>query len=190
MLELTLGDRFPKVELKFRAAGYPVDSQLPYAGVYYQQNNLPLMEGPLGRDWHLLAFNPTTRRFIQLNSDVPSTIIAPQPGGIHFARFDTYGDPNAAQAFCLYYDAIPENHIIVAMGNHAPAHFSEQMEVRLLNMGATAALLPRPGVRPSGWSAYVCIGKKGLGTGNAFREVLNNLPDVSGQGIAETTFTF
>jgi hypothetical protein len=189
MLELFGAKHLGQRKLKIRAAGYPYDAG--FSGLWWSNNEQWLTPNGIQRSWHLMAYNPKTRLwFTPTQPFRAQTFIHEQVvSNVVHARFDTWLSDNrtdAQEGFCEVYDQLPSDHIIIVIGSHAPPDVSPGMSDRLLDCGGTTAKFPYYATNPhSGWSAYILVGKKGLGAGNGYVEVVNNLPYINGQGVAE-----
>lgn len=188
MLESLGGKHLGQRKMTVRAAGYPYDSG--FVGLWWSNNNQWLTPAHLGRSWHLMAYNPKTRKWFVFTqpSRAQTFVSIESTSKVCVARFDTWLSTNqsdAQEGFCEVYDQIPTDHIIIAIGSHAPNDVSATMQNRLLDCGGTTANFPVHATPQGGWPAYILVGKKGLGAGNGYAEVLNNLPHINNQGVAE-----
>lgn len=196
MIELITQSAPHLLHLKARAAGYPVDQAIPLAGLYDSRTGRMLTDaGRYWRDWHISAWNPATRKWLELTSTRAQTYSVRHRSGYSFIRFDTWNSPNRSEAqlaFTEVYASIPVGFRVLIVGNHAPSHFSNNMRSSLIDAGGTLDKTnwqggSAPGA--SGWPTYILLGTKGIGEGKAEIEVINNLPAINNQGVSEITFT-
>lgn len=154
------------------AKQYPSDGTAVEAAIYV--NGVDVFN--YGRDWHISVWDTSTGNWATGINFYGATQIV----GAH-ALYDVYNSTTRATQQQAFVDTINNlsspSHVVIVAASHAPENYSAGMKTAILSIGGSDAKL--------NWtarSAYICVGKPGAGTGNAYREELNNLATVTNEG--------
>jgi hypothetical protein len=152
-----------------RAKPYPEDG---YAPVARMEEDGVAITPQISRSWTFFVWD-SVRGLWATDLDYAGARAIDRSLPIPAPRYDTWDVAVATaqqQAFCDAIDLLADGRDIIIVGTHAPENYSAAMVTRMKRCGGSDANLS--------WTArnsYILVGRTGLGAGNAYHEVLNNV---------------
>lgn len=167
-----------------RAKPYPQDSYVPPARVEeYGMGISPNMP----RAWTFFIWDESAGDWDN-SVNFAGSLNVDRSKSIHLPQYDTW-DVNVAdqqqQAFVDGIDRLADGAVIVIVASHAAENYTADMVARIKYCGGSTAKL--------NWttrSSYILVGRVGLGEGNGYHEVLDNVTLNGVSNCAELTFSW